>query len=92
MVAATDLAERVGLCTPGLCMKVVGLLRQIGLPTHAANLASTDTLIDAMRLDKKVESGKIRLVLPRKMADIVVTSEVPVTEIAAAWDRLRVER
>ncbi len=92
MVAATDLAEKIGLCERGLCDSIVRLLKRVGLPTFAPNLAATDVLIDSMRLDKKVAGGKIRLVLPKRMGDVVITSEVPEAEIAAAWERVRVGR
>jgi 3-dehydroquinate synthase len=92
MVAAADLAEMIGACEKGLCAKIVKLLKDIGLPTHAENLAPPDVLIDSMRLDKKVAGGKIRLVLPRRMGEVFMTSEVGEGEIAGAWERLRGER
>ncbi len=91
MVAAADLAEKIGACERGLRHRIVQLLEQIGLPTFASNIAPTSVLIESMRLDKKVSGGKIRLILPRRMGEVYVTNEVSERDIAAAWERLREE-
>lgn len=89
MVAATRLAAALKLCDATLATRVVDLLDAVGLPTSASDLAPTPVLLDKMRVDKKVAGGKIRLVLPRKMGDIVITSDVPDAAIADAWETIR---
>ena len=89
MIAATALAIDLGRCEPGLLDRLTGLLKRIGLPTMAADLPPTETLMATMRLDKKVEGGKLRLVLPRTMGEVEVTAEASDAQVAAAWDRLR---
>jgi len=89
MVAATHLAASLKFCDASLVARVTDLLDAIGLPTRASNLAPTPQLLDVMRVDKKVSGGKIRLVLPRAMGDIFITSDVPDAAIAEAWESVR---
>jgi 3-dehydroquinate synthetase len=32
-------------------------------------------IIDTMQIDKKAEGGKVKLVLPKKIGDVVITKE-----------------
>ncbi|MEX2544414.1 MAG: 3-dehydroquinate synthase [Phycisphaeraceae bacterium] len=89
LVAAAHLAESRKLCPPGLLPRVEALLRAIGLPTRATDLPDDDCLMTAMRLDKKVAGGRIRLVLPTAMGEVGIFDDIPVDAIAAAWDALR---
>ena len=88
MVAATRLATGGGLCEPTLLPRLVGLLQAIGLPTSAPDLPPPDHMLELMRLDKKVKDARLRLVLPVKMGEVVVTGEVPDDAVAAAWASL----
>ena len=90
MVAATRLAENIGMCEKGLCDKLVGLLDLIGLPTSADDLVSTEELMEVMTIDKKVENGQVRLVLPHGLGQVSVVGDVSREAIVAAWDSLRV--
>ncbi len=89
MVAATRLAENIGMCDKGLSEKLVGLLDLIGLPTWAGNLVSTEELMGVMTIDKKVSDGKVRLVLPVGMGEVKVVSDVADGAIVEAWESLR---
>jgi 3-dehydroquinate synthase len=89
MVAATRLAASAGRVKPQLLDRLVQLLNRIGLPTRAADLAPTPQLIDAMRLDKKVAAGRIRLILPDKLGAVSIVNDTPDAAIVAAWDSLR---
>src|SRR5690606_29178360 len=88
MVAATRLACDQGRCDRGVLDRLTRLLRAIGLPT-AADLPATDQLLDAMRSDKKVADGRIRLVLPERLGAVTIASDIPDAAIAAAWEALR---
>jgi len=88
MVAATKLAVDQSMCAPGLLDELTDLLTAIGLPT-AADLPDTDTLLDAMRLDKKVKDNRLRLILPTKMGEVVIRSDIEDIAVAAAWDAIR---
>ncbi|MFP4143829.1 MAG: 3-dehydroquinate synthase [Phycisphaeraceae bacterium] len=85
MVAATRLAVDAGLCEAGLLARLTRLLEAIGLPVRGEELPPAEKLLETMRLDKKVQGAKIRLVLPEKMGRVVVTDEQPEEAILAAW-------
>ncbi len=61
----------------------------MGLPTTAADLPDDQTLLDAMRLDKKVAGGRIRLVLPTAMGKVKIYDQMPDAAIAEAWAAVR---
>ncbi|MEX2217033.1 MAG: 3-dehydroquinate synthase [Phycisphaeraceae bacterium] len=89
MVAATRLAVHAKRIDSEVLDRLVRLLDRIGLPTRAPDLAPTTTLIDAMRLDKKVAGGRVRLVLPDKLGAVSMVSDTPDDAIHAAWESLR---
>jgi 3-dehydroquinate synthase len=89
MVAATRLSVQTGRCESALLDRLTALLRRIGLPVAAPDLAATSALLDAMRLDKKVTAGNIRLVLPEALGSVAVVSDVPDGDIVSAWEALR---
>lgn len=91
MVAATRLAIDSDRCPPGLLERLILLLNRIGLPTTASDLPPTEDLINAMRLDKKVQAGRLRFVLPDQMGQVSIVSDIPVDLVSAAWDSLRTE-
>ena len=80
MVAAGDIAVKLGLWTQADTERQNALIKKAGLPTQIpANLA-IEAFINALQLDKKVKSGKVRFVLPTQIGTVKVTDEVP-TEI-----------
>ncbi len=89
MVAATRLAVDADRCPSEVLERLTTLLGRIGLPTSTDRLPPTPQLIDAMRLDKKVHSGKLRLVLPDRLGAVSVVSDVADEAITGAWESLR---
>ena len=90
MVAATRLAVDIGRCDATVFDRLVALLDRVGLPTSSANLADTDVLLDAMRVDKKVADGQLRLVLPVAVGHVTIAGDTPNETIRNAWDAVRV--
>ncbi|MFA9477262.1 3-dehydroquinate synthase [Phycisphaerales bacterium AB-hyl4] len=88
MVAATRLAVDRGLCRAGVLDRLVTLLEAVGLPTSAEDLPAAEKLLDLMRSDKKVADGRIRLVLPTRLGEVVIVNDAPDEAIAAAWGAL----
>ncbi len=84
MVAATRLAVDAGRCAPDVPDRLGPLLERIGLPVRA-DLGPVDTLMAAMRLDKKVADDRIRLVLPEGMGGVTVADDADDQAIASAW-------
>jgi 3-dehydroquinate synthase len=62
MVIAADMSARLGTLKAADVQRVRDLLQRIGLPVEAPRFGAQRAL-DCMRVDKKVKSGRIRLVL-----------------------------
>ena len=78
MVYAAKLAHRIGQCDARVPERVEKLVRDYGLAVGLSVLKrrpSVNELMDAIQVDKKAEGGKVRLVLPKKVGEVVMTSE-----------------
>jgi 3-dehydroquinate synthase len=74
--AALDLSvEKAGLPFDQ-AKKVCAALSAFDLPIHLPQEISTDGLINALRTDKKFESGSIRFVLTRSLGSAFVSKEI----------------
>jgi 3-dehydroquinate synthase len=71
---AADLSHRMGLISSADVDRIATLFRRAGLPVVAPDLGY-DAYIDYMGVDKKVEAGRIRFVLFRKLGEAYVTGE-----------------
>lgn len=73
---AADLSRRMGLISQADVTRIAELMRRARLPVHAPNLG-VDRYLDYMGVDKKVEGGRMRFVLLRRLGEAFVTAEVP---------------
>jgi 3-dehydroquinate synthase len=76
MVMAAETSRRMGWLTEADVMRTRALIRAAGLPDVAPDLG-VDTWLDYMGHDKKVEGGKMRFVLLKKLGEAVMTGDVP---------------
>ncbi len=74
---AADLSRRLGWLQHEEVLRIESLIRKAGLPTRAPGSLSSAALRDFMSVDKKVEAGQLRLVLPKGLGQAVITGEVP---------------
>jgi 3-dehydroquinate synthase len=74
MLIAADLSARLGMLRAADVERVRELLRRFGLPVEAPRLGAGRAL-DYMSVDKKVKSGRIRLVLLDRLGSARFTSE-----------------
>ena len=82
-IMAAELSRRLGwLCEADLA-RSVALFEQAGLPVRGPALGA-DRYLQLMALDKKVASGKLRLILLEALGRGVIFSEAPESEIRAA--------
>ncbi|MEM9789788.1 MAG: 3-dehydroquinate synthase [Planctomycetota bacterium] len=88
MIAATSLAVSMGMCDEQVMRRLRTLLDRLELPTQAP-LPSPVALVDIMRLDKKVKGGKVRLVLPTRIGEVVVRDDAGYAAIIDAWGVLK---
>jgi 3-dehydroquinate synthase len=71
---AADLSQRMGWLKPAEVQRIHALLSASSLPVQAPDLG-VERYLDLMAGDKKVENGKIRLVLQQGIGKAVITSD-----------------
>ncbi len=80
--------EKAGL-PPADAARVVDLLKSFKLPvTLPADLAA-DSLVAALRRDKKFEAGEIRFVLTEKFGSAFVSKDITEADLRTAIEKLR---
>jgi len=86
MVMAAELSHRLGWLHRQDVDRVRQLLHRAGLPTTGAKLGGkidTERYLELMSLDKKVEDGKLRLVLLKQIGAACVSADATEREIRA---------
>jgi 3-dehydroquinate synthase len=73
MLIAVDLSCRLGMIDAAIKARLHDLVARAGLPTNAPKIGAACAL-ELMQMDKKVLSGKLRLVLLEKPGRAIVTS------------------
>jgi 3-dehydroquinate synthase len=81
MVMAADASRRKGWLTEADVARTRALIRAAGLPDVAPDLG-VDTYLEYMGHDKKVEGGKMRFVLLKRLGEAVITGDVPADVLA----------
>ncbi len=89
MCMAADLSRRMGWLKPDEVARIQRLVVRAGLPTRAPAALSAARLRELMSVDKKVEAGKLRMVLPRGLGQAVITAEVPPALLAETLEQCR---
>ena len=74
MVLAAETSERLGWIDAASVTRIRNLLSRAGLPVNAPRIGVTRAR-ELMELDKKVQAGKVRLVLLKQIGDAVVTAD-----------------
>lgn len=82
MVAASQLAERLGRVDADCTARQRDLLLRLGAPVALPALAPT-ALLAAMQLDKKVAHGRLRFVLPSQLGRVELVGDVPAEQVLA---------
>jgi 3-dehydroquinate synthase len=83
MATAATVAERQGWLPRDARQRIHDLLAAAGLPLRAPDVPR-DRAASLMRIDKKVQAGKIRLVLPRRIGECVVTADFDAAAVESA--------
>ncbi len=82
LVAEARLAERLSLAEPGLATTIARVLESLGLPTEIPPDLDPQSILDAMRVDKKRRQGVVRFALPRRVGEVQVGVAVDRLELA----------
>lgn len=72
LVLATHLAEKLGVLRVPFLPDLLKLLDKYGLPSKLPADMSMDTVIEAMRHDKKRDNHGLKLILPQKVGKVLV--------------------
>ena len=82
MLVAADMSRACGALAAADVERIERLLRRVGLPLDVSAITGTAALA-LMRMDKKVQAGRIRLVLLNRIGEACVTSDYPDDALAA---------
>ena len=75
MCMAADLSARLGWIDEADVARIAAIIRRAGLPVRAPANLSPDRLMELMAVDKKVQDGKIHLVLLKSVGEAVITAD-----------------
>ena len=88
MCAAAFTSTRLGLLDDDSRKRIFKLISDAALPISNLTL-DTDAVVNAMFFDKKVKSGKLRLVLPDRIGHVVIRDDVLTEIVREAIESLR---
>lgn len=88
MVAASRLAQELGMIDAASVKRIEALINAAGLPTGGLQLGA-DEVVNAMFFDKKVAGGKLRLILPERIGRVTIRNDVPLEAVKDAVESLR---
>ena len=74
LVMAAAMSRELGLVNPEELVRVHAVVERAGLPTRGAGVAP-GTVLEHMRIDKKVLGGRLRLVLLRRIGNAFLTAD-----------------
>ncbi|MHC4809727.1 MAG: 3-dehydroquinate synthase [Planctomycetota bacterium] len=85
LVAAARIAVGLGRLSEDDAARIESLLESLELPVRLPTPRSADTLMEAMRLDKKVRGGRIRLVVAGPIGTAAVEDAISEAAVREAW-------
>jgi len=82
MVMAADLSQRLGWIDGVIVARIKALLIAAGLPTTIPEDMSSDQFMSLMAVDKKVQDGRIRLVLLKSIGKAIMSDDYDAEKLA----------
>jgi len=89
MVAASRIAERMGLAEQEVSAPIHDLLERFDLPTTLPRDISYPEMMEAMCRDKKIKGGKLRFVLPVCIGGVILRDDVSPETVQAVLEEMR---
>ncbi|MBD2161805.1 MAG: 3-dehydroquinate synthase [Limnothrix sp.] len=77
MVAAAELAAKMGLWDGGNCARQLAVIQKTALPDRVPASLDPEAIADSLLLDKKVKDGKVRFILPTRIGAVEMVDQVP---------------
>lgn len=87
MCMAADLSWREGWLTVGEKDRAIQLIKDAGLPTRTPTNMTTDDFMEHMSVDKKVASGRLRLILMQGLGHSLQTDAYSDSNLTATLDK-----
>ncbi len=87
MNCAAQLAVNLGMLDAADWERQRNLLQRVPLPVHFPPEIQSVELIDTMFLDKKAKGGKLQLILPTRIGEVVILDDVADATITKAISR-----
>ncbi len=81
MALAADMSRRLGWLRDADVARIQRLLQRARLPVNAPAPMTPERFMDLMSVDKKVQAGKLRLVLLKGIGEAVITDKFPATAL-----------
>ena len=88
MVAAGAIAAALNHWPQTATNRQLAIIQKAGLPTQLPATINIDDILIALRSDKKVKSGKVRFVLPKRIGEAFVTDQVTDDIIRNALEKM----
>lgn len=86
MVMAAELSQQLGWMETAEVERARALIQAAGLPIQAPAQLDAARFLELMAVDKKVQAGKLRLILLRGIGQALITDAATPEQIAAAID------
>ena len=87
-MAAGQLAVAAQMWTAVETDRQDAVIRKTGLPTKLPTGLAINDIVTALALDKKVQAGRIRFVLPTKIGQAIVTDTIENTLVASVLTKM----
>ena len=88
LIAAAAVSRRLGLCDERFVERLRELVAAAGLAVSRP-LPGDGALASAMRRDKKVSGGRVRLVLPKGGGGVELRDDVSERDVSVGWAEIR---
>lgn len=75
MCLAAQMSQRLGWLEAAAVTRIIELLQKVRLPTRIPASLSVEQMLELMKVDKKVQQGRVRLVLMQGLGHSVLTDD-----------------
>ncbi len=90
MVTASEVAVQMGYVNENIPILHREVLNKYHLPTHWQGIP-IDEVMESMKRDKKTKAGKLRFILPRRIGEVSIVTDVSEELIRQALERIKTD-